>query len=350
MCRRYIGVGIFEGRPVSILQVTFHDKPVYFRRCALSRGKVEVKSFSTFDSSYEITRKNEQPEFRSKLNNTTWMIFMDFDSLPVGFFDWDSFSDYLSSFNIGCVLRTKSEKAKVVLLVESDAMSTKIAANTFRKFFGDLVNHCDFSAFLRSYVMPDQFETLDSYLNSAPMTKAVRDTDDWDMIEIPKFENLNTLTSKVLQFFVSSRNEFVDGSQKYMAELFNVSQSAISSAIKKLISLGYISLVDKSYMVGIKAKTYKVVNTKCIEFKKKKLLSKTLLSYCNTKITDIPQSIEDGTWFRTVWASTRFFNSASQFLSWLNNLSGVLLKGRYKRAVRSWNAHALKNGLDIIPI
>ena len=335
---------------MSILQVTFNDKPVYFRRCALSRGKVEVNSFSTFDSSYEITRKNEQPEFRSKLNKTTWMIFMDFDSLPVGFFDWGSFSDYLSSFNIGCVLRTKSEKAKVVLLVESDAMSTKIAANTFRKFFGDLVNHCDFSAFLRSYVMPDQFEILDSYLNSAPITKAVRDTDDWSMIEIPKFDNLNTLTSKVLQFFVSSRNELVDGSQKYMAELFNVSQSAISTAIKNLISLGYISLVDKSYRVGIKAKTYKVINTKCLEVRRKQFLTKALISFCSTNLHQIPVSIEDGAWYSTVWASTRFFNNASQFLSWLNNLSGVLLKGRYKRAVRSWNAHALKNGFDIIPI
>lgn len=347
---RYIHVGVLEGFQVSIIQVTFDDKPVYFRRCALSRGKVEVKSFSTYDTSYEITRKNEQPEFQSKLNATTWMIFMDFDYLPNGFGDWDSFSEYLKSFNLGCVIRTRSEKAKVVLLVDSDAMSNKIAFNTFRKYFGELVDSCDMNAFMHSYIMPDQFELLTSYLNSSPLTQAVRDTDDWDMIEIPKFENLNALNSKVLQFFMSSRNEFVDGSQKYMAEIFNVSQSAISMSIKKLISLGYISLVDKSYQVGIKAKTYKVVNTKCIEFKKKKFLSKALLSYCNTKITSLPQSIEDGTWFGTVWASTRLFNNASQFLKWLTSLSGVMLKGRYRRSIRAWNAHASNNGLDLIPI
>lgn len=244
---------------------------------------------------------------------------------------------------------------------------------------------------------PAVLDSVKSGSEKAPWTWIPTD------LPLPQLQELRSELSEV-QFFVihfiaSWARKALDSSlqvpQTYLAEQSRLlhskgllsesfSQVEIHYALQDLIQLGYLTCVDHSYTVHKKAKRYKVLSKVhslllgllvLLVDKKRQLLSGSMshlivlppgsppasdnssapIRFPNKEElvfrTTLPEWmrmgwIEEGSWNRSLWTATNFFQTFESYMRWVMSIPGHQLKTRLKQAKNAWESHAARLSLD----
>jgi len=282
------------------------------------------------------------------------MVFADFDFLPKSFKSWDELADYCEREVVGaCVLRSVSNKVKLCLILKW--VGSELIPNT--ELLPIIIND------MLPEVLRDQFDKKGmtcTYLTDSIVSKLHK------FLENPAFftaqeaayssivlESVNN--TEIVQYFINSGplpdNEFVSNTagwkdrekflralsamhnlrtgfglpQKSLAAFLGTKQATISVWIKRLVELGWLKPISRSYIVGIRAINY-TAHGPLLEMIKQHEQSQQFP-------TALPRNLpNDGEYYKFLCSLSKRCKSWSEFSLALENIPDIVKKGRLRMA------------------
>lgn len=341
----------------------------------LKIGKTTLKGespsvYSKFDE-YGLTPfKTFSPELTGFYDNL-YPLIVDFDSLPEEFEKYPthealslfetSIRNYMKMYysNLSYkIIRSYRGYPKIVFHVrfenEIDKTNRDSTHNemieTVKDIFPDWIDSIDFSwtAMTRTYICSlvdlNELKTIDqSKTNIEIFNEPQREikTDYYKHEgDIPK--ELQHLISKeseerLMRIIIRcwKLSEEFDLPQKKLAKEADTSQRIVSQFLSKLKKKGLLKIVNSSYIVGVKAKTYKAVGIllKVIQNIKNKIIGKV-----SEKIIEKRELLknflpEAGQWDDWLFKFVRTFYSKKELEEQINHIKGIEHKGRKRKAI-----------------
>jgi hypothetical protein len=282
------------------------------------------------------------------------MVFIDFDFLPKQFKSWDELADYCEREVEGtCVLRSVSNKVKLCMILKWVGEQTIPNTELLPVIINDILPE----------PLKDQFDKkgmTSTYLTESIATKL------HEFLEKPAFftareaaysnivlESVNN--TEIVQYFINSdplpENEFVSNTagwkdrekflrvltamhnlktgfglpQKSLAAFLGTKQATISVWIKRLVELGWLKPISRSYIVGIRAINY-TAHGQLLEMIKQHEQSQQFP-------TVLPRHLpNDGEYYNFLCSLSKRCKSWSEFSLALENIPDIVKKGRLRMA------------------
>ena len=130
---------------------------------------------------------------------------------------------------------------------------------------------------------------------------------------------------------------------KKIGEDCRISIASVSKAITELEECGIIRCIDPNYVIGKRAKLFRVVDAESLRLMDSKDKSNVVIGSIDE------DQFFDGNWFNALWQHTRFFQSGIDFMLFVHSLDGVYRPGKYRlaKARSAWRSHAKRNGLSM---
>jgi hypothetical protein len=297
------------------------------------------------------------PQLGNRLSRDLWIAYLDFDRLPSDFETWEGLEAYLNLFPQLCVFKSVSGKPKGMMLLSGRSWNKLNVLGTLSKILGqDIVKYIDQQGLNHSFVVPSQENQtiIQGYLDSAVPTEMVCDYEGhWtEHGEAYQYKDLNKSQNRLLHAIHCSLGA-MDVPVEFWGRQFGISGSMVSRYLRDMVGKGILSLEDKNYSVGIKAKRYFSLRYSPASHAVHMMGQggfRYLLNQSSIKESSrvIPYSIPDGEWFKTLWSATNAFDNESDYLGWVLGLEGVNRpgKGRLAKARSAWKSHD-KRGLYV---
>lgn len=300
-------------------------------------------------------KKEYMPRMGNRLDKNLWLAYLDFDKLPEGFDTFEGLEIYLGQFRELCVFTSFSGKPKAIIKITGKSWNKRNIIATLRKFLPEeLIRAIDLQGLSHSFVVPTQenMHMIQQFLDNVAPVIMVEDYSLWvESGYVKQYENLNDVQNRLLHAIHCMKGQ-MDVPVQFWGEHFKVSASMVSRYLRDMVEKGYLRLEDKGYKVGLKAKRYISMVFSSVSFSVQSSLGQDAFSYLLnlTKSSDLPNEIQDGEWFTSLWAATRCFDSGKKFMGWVMSLPNVLKAGksRLAKARSAWKSHAKRNGLPAL--
>lgn len=309
-------------------------------------------------------------------------LFLDFDKLegmsavmPEAFSsDWDGVARWmnLALGNHGCMFRSASKKVKVFIPINTDSLTQAEAKAYVKKNFPRYASLVDMNGGLRySFIDKEAYQTLKQYLKSMEYVSAVdsntklfskkrevgyynkRVTEPlkWNLfngvvpssiLNMKKNDTLVKVFNFIAGSFYLSTSHGVAVPQEKVAEMFGVSQMAISNALSRLIKEGVIVKTSQwNHKAGLASK-YRFTGFYLGWAKKQLEDIKTKKPTARFKLSKeaVEASFKPGEWNKLLFIYTRFFNSSEAYYEAVKAIPGFSDKAeREVQMVSAWKSH-----------
>lgn len=282
------------------------------------------------------------------------MVFVDFDFLPKQFKSWDDLADYCEKEVVGaCVLRSVSNKVKLCMILKwvgSELIpNTELLPHIINDRLPELLqDKFDKKGMTTTYLTASIEAKLRDFLQNPAFFTVL--SGDYSSIVLESVNNTN-----IVQYFTNSgplpENDFVSNTagwkdrerflrvltamhnlkrgfglpQKSLAVFLGVSQATISQWIKRLISLGWLKPISRSYIVGIRAINY-TAHGALLEMVKQHKQSQ---DFPRTLPRHLPK---DGEYYKFLCSLSKRCRSWAEFSLALENIPDIVKKGRLRMA------------------
>lgn len=282
------------------------------------------------------------------------MVFVDFDFLPKQFKSWDELAEYCESEVVGtCVLRSVSNKVKLCLILkwvgEQKIPNTELLPVIINDRLPEsLRDQFDKKGMTSTYLTESIATKLSEFLRK-PAFFTVR-AEEYSSIVLESVNN-----TEIVQYFTNSgplpENEFVSNTagwkdrerflrvltamhnlrtgfglpQKSLAAFLGVSQATISQWIKRLVDMGWLKPISRSYIVGIRAINY-TAHGPLLEMVKHHEQSQVFP-------IALPRHLpKDGEYYKFLCSLSKRCKSWSEFSLALEHIPDIVKKGRLRMA------------------
>jgi hypothetical protein len=314
---------------------------------------------------------------------TLKLVVADFDHLPVDAgldlaWDWECFREYLTwrYGRLGLVVESPSGKAKILFVVrvpEGETMSRDIALDTLGWLLDDaemgLIDRSP-AALTQFLVREKVFSLLQERLNLLQVHPAILDSTEgpgeafrWHLYagDLPDL-GLNSLQQFVVRFILGfskralgedkgapdsagqpSQARGIALSQPFLvrqAEMGGFAfknavagQRQISRGLKKLQGLGLLEVVRNQFIIGKKAKIYRVTGTL------KDLAEEVLANLPQKAVHMSPAFIDAGSWNRVLRQESNHHKTQKSYEQWFYSLAGCMDKDREAQMHKIWKWH-----------
>lgn len=282
------------------------------------------------------------------------MVFVDFDFLPKQFKSWDELAEYCEREVVGtCVLRSFSNKVKLCLILkwvgEQKIPNTELLPVIINDMLPEsLKDQFDKKGMTSTYLTESIANKLHEFLQN-PAYFTAREAAYSSIV----LESVNN--TEIVQYFTNSgplpENDFVSNTagwkdrerflrvltamhnlkngfglpQKSLAAFLGVSQATISQWIKRLVDLGWLKPISRSYIVGIRAINY-TAHGPLLEMVKQHEQSQDFP-------TTLPRHLpKDGEYYNFLCSLSKRCKSWSEFSLALEHIPDIVKKGRLRMA------------------
>lgn len=291
---------------------------------------------------FTCAEKEKLPKLGLWTNPNFKFICADFDKLPSQFYSWDSFYSYMNQVynKQGLVIRSASNKVKILFKIESKFMTKEKALASLAKILDPdhmawidtsvpalsltFVNQTMYMLIIK-HKFPTHAEVLSDTAQRGYSFLCALLPKDFEELALTKSE------SSVLRV-LCALPRLLTGYQlpiTKIAATVGVTHQTVSRALKKLVALGLLEVLNNSYVANKQAKTYKA-KARLREFLFK-VTGQCKLSLPTVGSISLPTAIRDGHWYETLWRiSSLFKGKLDLFQLWAESIRGSERKDRVK--------------------
>lgn len=294
----------------------------------------------------------------------------DFDVLPEGFDNFDNLIYYLKeNFPNAIVLKSPSDKAKIMFLVEQDWEPDVKEKGPRWYALCNLLKEkrlfCFDPKVTASYKVYFNSEMLSQWLDQKSRVKLMGKVSElarsggWSFISssmekkkeqkrlrryqgnIPnelfliKSDNFEGF----LRILIASPKLNVGAHlpQESIAKELKISRQMVQRYIKLMKMHGHLKIINHNYIKGIKAKEYRAESALLLE-----LHENCYIDHLNIERLPPPEKfhIPDGQWNKKLFFLTNYFSDEASYLSYVEHLQGIKnKKERIRQAKSAWKSH-----------